>query len=152
MHAPPPLMFDFVSTIVSFTTLRLLSHYHGGQIHGLPSQSTTPAVVENPSKSKEIFAPMALEISGGYTAELSLEDLSSTTTQSTSIWKGGGIECGFWLYFGDTLLLFGLQSTSAIRAAIFAQLSTVLVPLIDSLWFSKQPISPKIWVSCVLGR
>ena len=136
MHAPPPLMFDFISTIVSFSTLRLLSHYHGGQVHGMHSQ---PTAVESSSQSNDIFAPMAFDMNGG-----------STTTQSASIWKGG-LECGFWLYFGDTLLLLGLQSTSAIRGAIFAQLSTVLVPLIDSLWFSKQPVRPKIWVSCFLG-
>ena len=169
MHAPPPLLFDFISTIVSFNALRLLSHYHGGQVHGHHSQSTTTsaksvAEVEKAERTNDnnnnlnpfqpqsngIFAPMTFEMNGGNTAELTLSPIISTTTQSASIWKGG-IECGFWLYFGDTLLLFGLQSTSAIRAAIFAQLSTVLVPLIDSMWFSKQPIHPKVWVSCVLG-
>ena len=59
-----------------------------------------------------------------------------------------GLELGMWLYFGDTLLLLGLQSTTAIRAAIFSQLSTVLVPLLDSAFFSRERIPKRLWLSC----
>ena len=37
-------------------------------------------------------------------------------------------------------VISGLQSTTAIRAAILKQLSTVFVPLFDSWFFSKEPV------------
>ena len=65
-------------------------------------------------------------------------------------WRGG-IELGLWLFLGSTVQITGIQSTTAISAAILVQTTTILVPLLDTLFVTRKPISTKLWISCIVA-
>lgn len=46
--------------------------------------------------------------------------------------------------------IIGIQSTTATRAAILVQLTTILVPIFDSI-FSRRAVQRRLWVSCLLA-
>ena len=58
-----------------------------------------------------------------------------------------GAELGLWLFLGSSLQLLGLQSTSAVRAAVLVQTTTVLVPLLESAAQSR-PLPLPVYLSC----
>jgi len=61
-----------------------------------------------------------------------------------------GVELGLYLFVGSTVQILGIQGTSATRAAILVQLTTIIVPLLDSL-LSKRAVSKSIWLACLLA-
>ena len=58
-----------------------------------------------------------------------------------------GAELGLWLFLGQAVQLQGLQRTDAAVAGFFVQLTTVLVPLCESLLLRRQ-LSPRLWGAC----
>jgi drug/metabolite transporter (DMT)-like permease len=62
-----------------------------------------------------------------------------------------GLELGMWLFLGSTIQIVGIQSTTAIKSAIIVQLTTVIVPILESLLVTKKPVSQRLWVSCILA-
>ena len=79
------------------------------------------------------------------------EDISSSSSASLT----GGFELGMWLFFGSTAQVMGIQSTTAIKASILVQLTTVFVPLLESVLSStdkiKRKLTPRLWLSCLLA-
>jgi len=120
---PPPLLFDFMSVGMSFVALSTLSRFSGAlRPDDTPSPSSPADVTNNVNGGGGGNNGVALALAGA--------------------------ELGLWLYIGDTLLLLGLQSTTAIRAAIFSQLSTIIVPFLDSAFFSRDKVPPRLWLAC----
>eukprot|EP01041_Mallomonas_annulata_P000632 gene632-1224_t len=74
------------------------------------------------------------------------ENMSNYTTPALK----PGIELGLWLFIGSTLQLIGIQGTSASHAAVLVQLTTLLVPILDS-YFRKTVLSGQLIFSCVLA-
>eukprot|EP00931_Biecheleriopsis_adriatica_P010875 TRINITY_DN111939_c0_g1_i1.p1 TRINITY_DN111939_c0_g1~~TRINITY_DN111939_c0_g1_i1.p1 ORF type:complete len:338 (-),score=24.22 TRINITY_DN111939_c0_g1_i1:395-1348(-) len=64
-------------------------------------------------------------------------------------WRAG-IELGLWIFAGATLQAFGLQRTSASRAGFLVQLSTVIVPAMESVIQRRAP-PVNIIVACILS-
>ena len=58
-----------------------------------------------------------------------------------------GLELGLWLFLGQALQLQGLQRTDAAKAGFFVQLTTVLVPLVESLLLGRT-LAPRLWAAC----
>jgi drug/metabolite transporter (DMT)-like permease len=114
--APPPLIFNLMSYLVSLVTL-----------------STASSISE---KSRGIG---------------SAEDGAiGATGISKTEWRAG-LELGLFLFLGSTIQILGIQSTSAISAAVLVQSTTILVPLLETLLVTKKPVSQKLWVSCFLA-
>ena len=44
-----------------------------------------------------------------------------------------GFDLGGWLFIGSTLQIYGLQFTTASKAAFLVQTTTVIVPIIESI-------------------
>ena len=123
--APPPLIFNLLSYFVSSVALAVAGY------------------IANASKGTK-----------GDT-EVSSTNLN---VESTDIVKKGfslewtaGIELGFWLFLGSTVQISGIQLTTAIRAAIIVQLTTILVPLFETFLVNKTAISSKLWTSCIIA-
>lgn len=114
--APPPLLFNLLSYIVSFSTLTLVSS-------SSKSSSLTSSSVKDSIKP---FSNMSL-----------LE------------WQSG-IQLGMLLFLGATIQIMGIQGTLATRAAILVQLTTVIVPFIESV-VNKKQISLKLWISSFIA-
>lgn len=107
---PPSLIFNFMTHIVSFTSLSIAS-----------------AAVMHRQQSTNI---------------------STTRNQSDGLPIKGGLELGLWLFIGSTCQITGIQSTSAIKASILVQLTTVIVPVLESLIGNRRKnLSPKLWIS-----
>jgi len=113
--APPPILFNFLTYMVSFLTLNL---------------------------AQKLFFPGKNAVVGSSKHE--------QTTFSSPLELKAGAELGLWLFFGSTVQIMGIQSTSADRAAILVQLTTILVPLLDTI-LSKRTVPIRTWLSCVLA-
>lgn len=114
--APPPLLFNFLSYLVSVTFLNAA--------HKLFFRRSKLGDDEEDYASKKQFAsPLELQ---------------------------SGIELGLWLFAGSTVQIMGIQSTTATRAAILVQLTTIIVPIFESV-SSGRRISPTLWSSCLLA-
>jgi len=111
--APPPLLFNLLSYIVSFSTLSLASS---------SSSSSLTSVKDN-------YKPFS--------------------TISLLEWQSG-IQLGMLLFLGATIQIMGIQGTLATRAAILVQLTTVIVPFIESV-VNKKEISLKLWISSFIA-
>ena len=55
-----------------------------------------------------------------------------------------GLELGMWLFLGSNIQLQGLARTDAARAGFIVQLTTVLVPLGESLLL-RRPLPARLW-------
>ena len=64
------------------------------------------------------------------------------------LWSGA--ELGLWLFAGSTVQIMGIQSTTASRAAILVQLTTILVPLLDTI-SSGRAVPLRLWTACTLA-
>jgi len=64
-------------------------------------------------------------------------------------WRAG-IELGLWIFAGAMLQAYGLQRTSASRAGFLVQLSTVIVPAMESIILRKPPAGT-VAAACVLS-
>lgn len=109
--APPPLVFNLMSYIVSLAALTVASKV---------------GTNKGPDKRE-------------------VETLNSGVE-----WRGG-VELGLWLFLGSTVQITGIQTTTAISAAILVQTTTILVPLFDSLLVTRGPIPLKLWLSCIVA-
>lgn len=56
---------------------------------------------------------------------------------------------GMWLFLGSNAQVMGIQSTSAIKASILVQLTTVFVPIIESITGGRKGLSPRLWISSI---
>ena len=121
--APPPLVFNLLSYLVSLTALTIARYWTATP----PSNEKSETLFENDNiaNSKPSITP-GLE------------------------WRGG-VELGLWLFLGSTVQITGIQSTTAISAAILVQTTTILVPLLDTLFVTRKPISSKLWISCIVA-
>ena len=79
-----------------------------------------------------------------------------TTTTSTSQWSlvsiQGGLELGTYLFLGNAMQVVGLKTIPSDRAAFLLQLTTIFVPLVQSL--AARNISTlriKTWVACFMA-
>jgi drug/metabolite transporter (DMT)-like permease len=62
----------------------------------------------------------------------------------------GGVELGVYLFLGNALQVVGLKTVSADRAAFLLQLTTVFVPLVQSV-VAKVNVSARTWVGCLVA-
>jgi drug/metabolite transporter (DMT)-like permease len=119
--APPPLIFNLMSYFVSFAALSS-ANYISSKFND-QKDTTTYTPIESDSNSQKGFP---------------LE------------WTAG-VELGLWLFLGSTVQISGIQSTTAIRAAILVQLTTIIVPFLETVFVSKKAITSKLWVSCIIA-
>lgn len=61
-----------------------------------------------------------------------------------------GAELGAWLFVGSSLQLYGLQFTSAAKAPFLVQLTTIFVPVIESILLGRR-LGSLTWIACLLG-
>ena len=109
--APPPLVFNLLSYMVSLAALTVAN-----------KMGTTPQ-------------PGNLEVE----------------SRNSSVEWRGGVELGLWLFLGSTVQITGIQTTTAISAAVLVQTTTILVPLLDSLLVTRGPVPLKLWLSCIVA-
>lgn len=72
------------------------------------------------------------------------------TEHNLRIFSLPGLELGLWLFLGSNIQLIGISETSATRAAFLIQLTTLIVPLIESIK-NKRSASPFTWLSCTIA-
>jgi drug/metabolite transporter (DMT)-like permease len=64
----------------------------------------------------------------------------------------GGIELGTYLFVGNALQVIGLKTVPSDRAAFLLQLTTVFVPLVQSLLAQNLSIVPvRTWFACIVA-
>jgi len=119
--APPPLVFNLLSYLVSLTALTIARYW-----------TATPR-----------------EKSGSLLENNNIANSIPSITAGLE-WKGG-VELGLWLFLGSTVQITGIKSTTAISAALLVQTTTVLVPLLDTLFITRKPITSKLWISCIVA-
>lgn len=123
--APPPLIFNLLSYFISSVALAVagyIAQISNGRKENAGALITTSNMASTDSLKK------------GFSLE----------------WTAG-IELGFWLFLGSTVQISGIQLTTAIRAAIIVQLTTILVPLFETFLVNKTAISSKLWTSCIIA-
>ena len=124
--APPPLIFNLMSYFVSSAALTLANY--------ISSKSNK----EKADAAILVASTMSTVGSGINSKAYSLE------------WRAG-VELGLWLFLGSTVQISGIQLTTAIRAAILVQLTTILVPIFETLLVNKKAITTKLWISCIIA-
>ena len=115
--APPPVLFNFFSYLVSVVCLTTASRL-------LP-----PARLQKQEQQQQ-------------------QQPEATFASPTEI--RAGTELGLWLFGGSMVQIIGIQSTTATRAAILVQLTTILVPIFDSI-SNRRAVQRRLWVSCLLA-
>jgi len=64
----------------------------------------------------------------------------------------GGIELGFYLFFGNSLQVLGLKTLNSDRVAFLIQLTTIFVPLVQGLAAGNLFAIPKrTWIACIIA-
>jgi drug/metabolite transporter (DMT)-like permease len=116
-----------------------------------------PVLLFNLASYAASFAALAMTL---FAARLPL--MSWTALQ-------GGMELGLWLFLGSTVqgqctvichlhmqvtfavvAVYGLQDTTASRAAFLVQMTTVFVPILESI-ASRKALPPQLWLACSLA-
>ena len=87
-------------------------------------------------------------LSTGGVREGKLDPGASVFATPKELWSGA--ELGLWLFAGSTVQIMGIQSTTASRAAILVQLTTILVPLLDTI-SSGRAVPLRLWTACTLA-
>lgn len=128
--APPIILFNLLSYLVSFTTLSLVR----------ADDNVTITQVET-SLSDEIKTSNTMKVRN-------LDD--STNANGTSLETIAGIELGLYLFMGSSMQVIGIQGTSVLHASILVQLTTVIVPLLDK-FLSRRNMSSSLYFSCAMG-
>ena len=129
--APPTIIFNLLSYLVSFTTLSLLSL----------------VISQNDTTGKDSSANMSIdEINNKGSNNLNVDSSLKRIPLETT----AGIELGLYLFLGSSLQVIGIQGTSALHASILVQLTTVIVPLLDR-FLSKSNMSSSLLFSCAMG-
>ena len=123
---PPAVLFNLMSYFVSFACLSLAGLYSS-------------------SKSKEPQLDSDSDSDSADDSSVNTMGLGVTTTELRA-----GIELGLYLYGGSTLQVMGIQQTTATKAAILVQCTTVIVPVLDSI-LNKRAISSRVWAACFLA-
>ena len=62
----------------------------------------------------------------------------------------GGIQLGTLLFFGSNIQVLGIQSTSASKAGVLVQLTTVIVPILESI-LGRKALGTNLWISSVMA-
>lgn len=75
---------------------------------------------------------------------------SSKKEKFTQTEVHSGIELGLWLFLGSSMQIVGIQGTSATKAAILVQSTTILVPILDSI-LNKRDLKPSILLACLIA-
>jgi len=118
--SPPPLLFNLASYLVSF-----------GVFQAIQSRSVAQSVEALPD-------PVA-----------DPQDVQQEARDRALLLRAG-VELGLWLFLGSIFLVNGIAGTTATRAAILVQLTTVIVPVLDALGRRRLP-SPWSLLSCALA-
>lgn len=61
-----------------------------------------------------------------------------------------GAELGLWLFLGSTLQVIGIQDTSASKAGLIVQSTTIIVPVLESI-INKVVLPKRLWISVFIG-
>ena len=141
--APPPLVFNLLSYVVSFAALTAARQLLGPQ----PSTTTTGSSSGSGSSITSTASTTSTTSTASTTSTTSTTGTSGGGGGSSIAEWRGGVELGLWLFMGSTVQITGIQQTTAINAAILVQTTTILVPLLDTLLVTRGPISPKLWIS-----
>jgi len=113
---PPPELLNFMFFVASVSSLTLSS-----------AVSTAPAIDKNNHKNRS---------SEGNNFKMSFFPSPAALR--------AGCELGLWLFLGSTLQLKGLKLTTGTQAGIIVQLTTVIVPLVETILL-RRPISRPLW-------
>ena len=170
-HVPPPPLLNSYFQLVSFAALctalvvtrrrRRRREQQEENVHEeqhqdgdttlspssvLPSMPSMTTTMASSSSSSSSFA-------SSETGSLSLEpstSSSSSPTSSSQLLLRAGSELGAWLFVGSSLQLYGLQFTNAAKAPFLVQLTTIFVPVIESILLRRR-LSSLTWIACLLG-
>jgi len=74
------------------------------------------------------------------------EDASSVDGETLR----AGAELGLWIFLASTVQLFGLQATTAARAGFIVQLTTVIVPLAETVLLGRR-LSTQLLSACAIA-
>lgn len=119
----PPFVFQFVYYFIASSSLLTVS--------------TMPLFSPNISKAKE---------------ETVLPDDVANISKFDRISIRGGLELGTYLFLGNGLQVVGLKTVPSDRAAFLLQLTTIFVPLVQSLAAGKVSILPvRTWLACFMA-
>jgi drug/metabolite transporter (DMT)-like permease len=83
-------------------------------------------------------------------------DGGSASASSQLPWRAGA-ELGGYLFLGNFFQVLGLQWTTADRAAFIVQLTTVIVPVLESVssrirfGAAAKPLPTRVWAACALA-
>jgi drug/metabolite transporter (DMT)-like permease len=138
---PPAIVFNVMSHFVCFSIMSSIPFI----LDSAQSINSSGAVKDSTS-SKEL---LPLDVGAAQDLELEASTVS-TPKQVTSSIERIGAELGTWLFLGSTIQVLGIQETSATRAGVLVQMTTVFVPLIES-FINRSTLSPRLWLSTLLA-
>jgi drug/metabolite transporter (DMT)-like permease len=123
----PPLVFSLAYYLPAATVLGLLS-----------------SAVSSNKNDKNIDDESQQELTRDNTLKLDDDDATLALR--------GGIELGTYLFVGNALQVIGLKTVASDRAAFLLQLTTIFVPLVQSLLARNFSIIPiKSWFACFVA-
>jgi drug/metabolite transporter (DMT)-like permease len=131
ISAPPGLLFNFLSYVCSFSFLTAASWFSTS--NNKKDDTTSSTIISSSNTSSRIDIK-----SSGSDRKLSRLEIRA------------GIELGMWLYLGSTLQVMGIQGTSAVEASILVQLTTIIVPVLESI-FTGVVLRKEKLLACILA-
>ncbi|GAB5363375.1 hypothetical protein AAMO2058_000877500 [Amorphochlora amoebiformis] len=61
-----------------------------------------------------------------------------------------GLDLGTWLFLGSTMQLLGLKFTTGTQAGVLVQLTTVIVPVLESIVLRKS-VAKRLWIGIIIA-
>ena len=82
--------------------------------------------------------------------DISDEEAKNEENEKQRMTLIGGIQLGTLLFLGSNVQVLGIQSTSASKAGILVQLTTVIVPILEGI-ISKKALGTHLWIASTMA-
>jgi len=126
---PPTMVFTMLSYFASVATLNVI---------GMVREANKAQVRVADERHKHAEALGGGGLSTGWDVKTPSVDLRA------------GIELGLFLFVASNIQVMGIQQTTAIRAGVLVQLTTIIVPIAESI-LGKRKLDANLWMATILA-
>jgi drug/metabolite transporter (DMT)-like permease len=134
----PPFLFQFIYYLIAASSLVVALSASSNNISFSGSPKEAQVQKSNPSP----VSATTLTSNSSYESESSIDNISFR----------GGLELGTYLFLGNAMQVVGLKTIPSDRAAFLLQLTTIFVPLVQSVVARNFSILPvRTWLACFMA-
>ena len=137
----PPFLFSFIYYVIATVALTTLSSSASSLQKQKEKQvQQTTGDLEQQQQQQHMFV------------ENMIDTTTFTKKTNDDIADRGGVELGTYLFVGNALQVIGLSEVASDRAAFELQLTTILVPIVQSILAKNlRMVDTRTWTACLIA-